>query len=225
MSIYYHLSIKLFVGFVVLFIAARFIGGRELKKLNVFDFITAIVLSELVGNVLYQKEVDALHMSYALVFWTLLIYIIDKIKMKLAKTRKLFEGVPDMVIEEGEIKKEVLRKNRVDLNELLALLREKGYFSIGDVKYAFLETNGNISVIDKKTNAFPHPLVLDGEYSKLAFDTLGKDQEWLLAKIQEQGYTDIAQIFYAEYQEGDNLYIQPQPEHTKRKSSSETGSR
>ncbi|MFC4102076.1 DUF421 domain-containing protein [Paenibacillus xanthanilyticus] len=103
------LTIKLVVGFVVLFVVTKFIGGRELRQLNVFDFISAIVLSELVGNVLYQDEVNALHMSYALLLWTTLIYLIDKITLKFDNTRKLLDGETELVVEEGIINKMVLK--------------------------------------------------------------------------------------------------------------------
>lgn len=214
---YWHLTVKLLVGFTVLFFVARFIGGRELKKLNVFDFISAIVLSELVGNVLYQEDVNAVHMSYALIFWTLLIYLIDKIKLKAAKARQILDGEPGLVVEKGRINKEVLKKQRLDLNELLGLLREKGVFSLREVEYAFIEVNGNLSVMKAKQAAgnpdhplLPAPLILDGYIISKSLDRIGRDREWVQQTIAEHGFDSVEQIFYAEYLEGQELLIQGQ---------------
>ncbi|WP_438445855.1 DUF421 domain-containing protein [Gorillibacterium sp. sgz5001074] len=217
---YFHLSVKLLVGFVVLFVVARFIGGRELKKLNVFDFISAIVLSELVGNVLYQDEVTALHMSFALVFWTILIYIIDKMKLKIRKARSLFDGEPALIIEKGRIRKQVLKDKRLDLNELLVLLREKEIFSIREVDYAFLEGNGNLSVLRGRAAdsggggevQLPAQLILDGQIMTKTLNRIGRDSKWLNRELEEHGVSHVKDVFYAEYTEGSNLLVQKQPD-------------
>lgn len=216
---YTQLTIKLVVGFIVLFVVTKFIGGRELRQLNVFDFISAIVLSELVGNVLYQKEVNSLQMAFALLLWTSLIYLIDKITLKFGKTRKLLDGETELVIEEGTIDKLVLRKHRMEINELLGMLREKDIFSLREVRFAFIEPDGNLSVVRGEQiqygkgglDGLPTPLILDGEIIQRSLVRIKKSEEWLRNELVKQSITDVHTIFYAEYLKGYGLTVQMQP--------------
>ncbi len=142
---------KLIVGFIALFLVTRFIGGRELKHLTIFDFISAIVLTDLVGSMLYDKHVNVLSMVYSLIFWTLLNFAIDKTTLRSRKLRRFFDGTAKMVIFDNRIDKSILREHRIDLHELLSLLREKNVFSVREVRYAFLEPNGSLNVIKEES--------------------------------------------------------------------------
>ncbi|RIX59253.1 DUF421 domain-containing protein [Paenibacillus nanensis] len=215
---YLHLTIKLLVGFVVLFIVTKFIGGRELRQLNVFDFISAIVLSELVGNVLYQEEVNAIQMSYAILFWTGLIYLIDKITLKFHNTRKLLDGESELVIEEGIIDRKVLSQHRLELSELLGMLREKDIFSIREVRFAFIEPDGNVSVVKGEKiqygsgdlGSLPAPLIMDGKLVKKSLTRLEKNEDWLRHELLKKSIHDFQEVFYAEYLTGYGLLVQTQ---------------
>ncbi|MFC4099155.1 DUF421 domain-containing protein [Paenibacillus xanthanilyticus] len=216
---YLQLSVKLITGFVVLFVMTKFIGGRELRQLNVFDFISAIVLSELVGNVLYQRDVTALHMSYALLLWTAMIYLIDKITLKFDATRKLLDGESELVIEEGIIDRNMLRKHRMELKELMGLLREKDVFSLREVRFAFLEPDGNVSIVKGEALRYgeggvaslPTPLVMDGVLVKKSLKQVDKSEEWLREELRLRSVTEIQQVFYAEYLQGHELLVQLKP--------------
>ena len=220
METFFHIFIKLLVGFVSLFVATKLIGGREVKQLTVFDFISAIVLSELVGNVLYADDSNAFHMIFAIVTWAILIISIDKITLKFKKSRPLLDGEPHLIIEQGIIDKSILKKHRIDLTELLSLLRQKDIFSIKEVAYAFIEPNGSISVLKQPqpessqtgTPSLPVPLIMDGELSKQALKKINKEEQWLLKRLHAQGYERVEQIFYGEYNEGEKLHLQEQTE-------------
>ncbi|TLS52369.1 DUF421 domain-containing protein [Paenibacillus antri] len=214
------LTIKLAVGFIALFLVTKFIGGRELKHLTIFDFISAIVLSELVGSMLYDEEINVLYMIYSLTFWTLLNYAIDKLTLKARKARKFFDGDIELVVKNNVIDKAILRKHRIDLHEFLSLLREKDVYSIREVGYAFLEPNGGLNVIKgdsvnkgriAKDLLLPLPVIMDGQIIENALGLLGKDRTWLREEIGKFGFSQASELFYAEYIEGQGLFVQAQP--------------
>lgn len=213
MELLLHVSAKLILGFLTLFIMTKLIGGREVKQLTVFDFISAIVLSELVGNVLFSEKANALHMIYAIVVWSFLILIVDKITMKSNKARKFLDGEPDIIIEQSKIDKGILKKHNMDINELLSLLRQKDVFSIREVDVAFLEPNGSISIMKSKTspkNKLGVPLIIDGQIVQAGVEKIGKSELWIEKEIKSQGYRHVGQILLAEYMEGEALHIQEQ---------------
>ncbi|PZE21581.1 DUF421 domain-containing protein [Paenibacillus xerothermodurans] len=211
MELFLHLSVKLVVGFIALFIMTKLIGAREVKQLTVFDFISAIVLSELVGNVLFVEQANAMHMIYAIAVWGSLIIIIDQITLKSSKARKLLDGEPDIIIEQAKINKSTLKKHNMDINELLSLLRQKDVFTVREVRLAFLEPNGSLSLIRYNAEQLAVPVIIDGNIAETALNRIGKDQMWLDAEIKRQGYQHAGQILLAEYMEGEALHIQPQP--------------
>ncbi|MGZ9584955.1 DUF421 domain-containing protein [Paenibacillus marinisediminis] len=209
MEMFLHIAIKLAVGFMALFISAKVIGGREIKQLSPYDFISAIVLSELVGNGLYVDEVNIAHILFTITLWTSFIVLMNKISIKKRNTRKLLDGMPSYFIHDGRVDKEQLRKNNMDLDEMLSLLRQKDIFSVNQVKFAIIESNGNISVFknDMNANQLAFPVIMDGEIQLDALHRKSKEQLWLVNELKKQGYKGIEDIFYAEITQGGELVV------------------
>ncbi|MEC3434952.1 DUF421 domain-containing protein, partial [Bacillus cereus] len=144
------ITIELFVGFFVLLIATKILGKTQISQLTPFDFISAIVLGELVGNTIYDPEVKVWSILYAVLVWTVLIYAIEVITQKYRGTRRFFEGYPSIIIRNGYIDRDQLKSNHLDINQLQQMLRQqKDIFSIREVEYMILEPNGHISVPKK----------------------------------------------------------------------------
>lgn len=209
MSEYVHIAIKLAVGFAALFISAKIIGGREINQLTPYDFISAIVLSELVGNGLYTDEVNIIHILYTITLWTSFIVIVNKITLKARSARRVFEGTPSYFIKNGVVDKKILGAKNMDLDEMMSLLRQKDVFSVKDVEFAILESNGNISVFksNMNKNQLAYPVVLDGEIQLDALHRHGKEQMWLIRELKKQGYNQVEDVFYAEMSQGGDLYV------------------
>lgn len=150
------ITIELFVGFFVLLVATKILGKTQISQLTPFDFISAIVLGELVGNTIYDSEVKVWSILYSVLVWTVLIYAIEVITQKFRGTRRFFEGYPSIIIRNGHIDRAQLKSNHLDINQLQQMLRQqKDIFSIREVEYMILEPNGNISVLKKANTNLP----------------------------------------------------------------------
>ncbi|WP_181349111.1 DUF421 domain-containing protein [Thalassobacillus sp. CUG 92003] len=219
---YFHIFIETVFGFAALFVLTKVLGKSQITQITAFDFIAALVLGELVGNALYDPEVGVAEIGYAVLLWGILIYATELITEKVKKTRGLLEGRPSIIIYKGKMLKEQLSKSKLDINQLQHLLRSKDVFSVQDVEYAVLETDGTISVLKKShmqnptrgdLNLQPQPvplpttLISDGE---VIWDNLletGFDREWLETQLQYQNVNDISNVLYAEYKQGEALYV------------------
>ncbi|WP_199614214.1 DUF421 domain-containing protein [Paenibacillus alkalitolerans] len=225
-EIYFHLAVKLAVGFISLFVITKLIGRRQIKKLTTFDFISAIVLSELVGNTLYEKEANSLRMIYTIAVWAAFIVVVDKVTIRWYKARKALDGLGQIIIKQSKIDMQVLKKNNLDLNELLSLLRQKDVFSLKEVEYAMLEPNGSISVLKKAQYSnvtlrdaeitpkkAPPPIVfiLDGKIMENSLKEYNKNTAWLFNELNKQGYKTPEEVLYAEWTEGDTVFVVEQP--------------
>lgn len=109
-------------------------------------------------------------------------------------------GQPSLLIYRGKIDEKVLRKERLTLNELEEKLRSNNVFNLGDVEYAILETNGEVTVIQKpeKRNVIAEDLNISPEYEGISYDlvidgkimeknlkSIGKDEKWLIAQLKK----------------------------------------
>lgn len=211
-------------GFVALFLLTKVLGKTQISQLTAFDFIAALVLGELVGNALFDKKTGILEIAYVIVLWGALLYIVEKLTQRFKRTRFFLEGKPAVVIHQGQIIREVMKKNKIHVDELQQLLREKNVFSIQEVEYAILEVDGEVSVLKKSEYQTPtkkdlniapskaqmaRKLISDGEIIKDNLSEIGLSEDWLKNELARQNFHSVEDVFYAEYMENKKLYIQP----------------
>ncbi|KAA0548779.1 DUF421 domain-containing protein [Bacillus sp. BGMRC 2118] len=218
------ITIELTVGLLALLVATKIVGKTQISQLTPFDFISAIVLGELVGNALYDSKIHVWSILYAIGMWTLLIYIILILTQKFRNTRTFLEGNPSILVRNGKIDREQLRLNKLDINELQQLLRqEKDIFSLREVEFAILEPNGQISALKKPKYAsptiddfglkqkkvyLPISLVNDGVIDYDNLDTSGYDEQWLRDQLLENGINRVEDVLYADWMEDEGFYYQ-----------------
>ncbi|MCM3713689.1 DUF421 domain-containing protein [Halalkalibacter oceani] len=217
------LTAELFVGFFALLIMTKILGKNQITQLTPFDFISALVLGELVGNAIYDKDIGLQYVLYAIAVWGALIYFIEMLTQKFRASRSILEGSPSLIISNGKIQYNELKKNKLDLNQLHHLLREKGVFSVREVQFGILETNGSVNVMRKKkfdtpvnedlgipakSVHLPIFLILDGEIVEESLTVLKKEPEWLIQELQQRGIPGPSSVLFAEWLEGDGFEIQ-----------------
>lgn len=222
MNIFY-LTIEIVIGFFLLFILVKIVGKKIINQISPFTFIAAIVLGELLGNALYDEKVGVLYIIYSMVLWALLLLVVEISGQKLLKLRLIFEGKPSVLIRDGVINRDQLKKNRMNINQLQSLLRQSETFSIREVAYCYLESNGSISILKKspyqkttredfnkplKQVHVPVTLIRDGELLVDELWDIGKNKEWLMVQLKTHNVTDIRDVFIAEWLENDGMFVQ-----------------
>lgn len=223
MHLYIKLTFELLVGFIGLIISVRVIGRRQMQQVTPFDFVSAVVLGEIVGNILYDHETHWYHMLYGIFIWTLFSYLLEVINSKSLSLRKVISGTPSIIIDHGIIKYDVMKKEKIDFNELLSFLRQKDVFSVTEVLYAFVETSGAVSVMKKSQYEQPTredmkvktpennlnlAVICDGQLIKDNLNLLNITEDWVLNQLKSHGITDSSSVLYAEY-DSKKFYYQP----------------
>ncbi|WP_028782090.1 DUF421 domain-containing protein [Thalassobacillus devorans] len=221
---YFRILLEASFGFAALFVLTKVLGKSQITQLTPFDFISAIILGELVGNALYDPEVGLWQIAFAVLVWGILMYVTEILTEKVKATRGFLEGQPSIVIHKGKIIREELKQNKLDINQLQHLLRSKDVFSLREVEYAVLETDGSISVLKKsldqtptrgdlnltpQTTPLPMAFISDGEVLWDNLEEAGFDKQWLSTQLQQQEIADYTEVLYAEYKEGEDLYVLP----------------
>ncbi|MDF2556967.1 MAG: hypothetical protein K0R71_795 [Bacillales bacterium] len=223
MAHYKDVFLELFIGYFALLILTKILGKTTISQSSTFDFIAVLVLGDLVGAAMYAKDAKVFHVLFAIAIWGALIFFTALITQKFRKTRSIFEGTPQLIINKGKIVFDVLKKNQMDLDQLSMGLRLKDAFSFYEVEYAFLEPNGDLSVIKKmpyntvttkdinlapKSHSLSYHVILDGEIIEQSLQAAQKDKFWLLNELKHYNYQNEKEVFVAEWNEETGLFIQ-----------------
>ncbi|PRX28030.1 uncharacterized membrane protein YcaP (DUF421 family) [Orenia metallireducens] len=214
----------LLIGFIALFLLTKLLGRRQIRQLTAFDFIFSIVLGELLGNAIYDPEVNFLYILYTLSLWGLLMFGVQLIEQKSIKLRKFISGNPAMVIREGQIDYKKLKETRMNITQLRSLLRQESVFSLKEVEYAILETDGELSVLKKsdheqvtrkdlnipgKSVKLPIILISDGQVLWQNIHKHNLTKKWLEQELLNNNIHRFDDVLYAEWSEGEELYVIP----------------
>ncbi len=215
-------GIKTLIAYVLLLVSTRIMGRKMVAQVTFFYFVVAIIVGSVVANIAVNQDMPVVSGFTVLIALTVMTIGIQFLLPKSFLLRKLVDFGSIIVIENGRIISENLKKCRLRLDNLLMLLREKDAFSIADVEYAVLETDGKLSVLKKsqKQPVTPSDLKIPTSYIGLSKDIImdGKvlaenlkganlNREWLEQMLQAQNYQRVEDVFYAGLDTSGNLYI------------------
>ena len=198
----------LFFYFFIM-ISYRLMGKREIGQLGVIDLIVSILIAELVA-ISIENINEPLVLTVAPITVLVLIEILFAfISVKSRKFRNLLDGKPSIIINKGIINYKEMIKQRYSLDDLLLSLRQNNIKSIEDVEYAFLETNGKLSIfkynIFKTNSTYPLALIIDGVIQDKTLKEIKHSKFWLTNCLRKQDI-DLSNVFYAFYK-NKKIYI------------------
>lgn len=135
--------------YIVVFLVIRFMGKREIGKLSVFDLVISVMIAE--SAVLVIEDTKRPIWEGILPMVTLLVIqlVLSFIILKNRKLRMVFDGKPSLIISKGKLNRDVMKKQRYNLDDLMLQLRENKIQNVADVEFAILETSGKLSIIPK----------------------------------------------------------------------------
>jgi len=214
--------------FVSLLLFTRILGKTQIGQLTFHEYITGITMGSIAGS-MASSEADKFWSNYYDLFlFALLTYLLSLISIKNRPLRKLIEGSPTIVIENGCIIKKNMHAMRYDLDELNAQLREKDIFDINEVQYATIEPTGQLSVILKPDfqpltkgdmnihlpNAtFPVEIIMDGQIIEENLNKQNLTHAWLTAQLTKRNITSPAHVMYAVIDSKGQLFISAKGSH------------
>lgn len=137
-------------AFFFIFLLTRIIGRRELGNLEPFDLILLVVLGDLIQQGVTQSDYSVTGLVLAAGTIALLTVVVSYVSFRFPVTRPLLEGQPIVVIQDGNVLEQNLRRERLTRQELAEAARLQQIPSLDQVSWAILEKGGQISFIEKK---------------------------------------------------------------------------
>ncbi|NRR01878.1 DUF421 domain-containing protein [Brevibacillus sp. RS1.1] len=216
-------------SYFFLLILVRLMGKRELGKLSVFDVVISIMLAEMAALAIEDVDKPALRFYLPMLLIALLEVAFAYVSLKSKKFRDTVDGSADLIIENGQIREQAMRRNRLNMDDLMVHLRQKDVKNIADVEFALLEPTGQMSVFLKEQKekvtredlalmkklqvgpvsykGLPIPLILDGKVRTEALSKIGQNELWLKREIRKYGIKDIREVSFCSIDERGIIYL------------------
>jgi uncharacterized membrane protein YcaP (DUF421 family) len=144
--------LRAIVGFLFVLFLTRVVGRRELSSLEPFDLLMIVMIGDLVQQGITQNDFSVTGLMLAGGTIGIMTVIVSYASFKFPRIRPFVEGEPVIVVEDGKPIERNLARNRITVEELAAAARSQQIASIADVRWAVLETSGQISFIPKQSN-------------------------------------------------------------------------
>lgn len=207
---------------IILFLLTKLMGKRQIAELSMFDYINGITIGSIAAEMATSLEDDFLEPLIAMVVYAIVSIIISLLSCKSLKIRNFLIGKPLVLIDNGKLVRNNLKKSKLDLSEFLTQCRTSGYFDISKIDTAIMESNGKISFIpissdrpatpnDFKINVsqekMPINIILDGVLLKDNLKRTGNEENWLYKQLKNQKISKISEIFLAMCDSNNNLIV------------------
>ena len=202
--------IRTLILYLGIIIAVRLMGKRQVGEMQPAELVITILISAVASVPMQDVDIPIAHGLVPILTLVAAEVIISYLSMRSLALRRLLSGKPLRVIEKGEIDRKTLKKLRLTLDDLMEDLRLKGIFDLRQVRYAQMETNGQLSVmlntadspathkalaLDTKDEEPPIMLIADGSLMKETLAELGKSREWLREVLRAHGAERVSQVF------------------------------
>ena len=158
--------IRSLIIFVLLIVGIRLMGKRTIGELQPYEFVITLAVADLACTPMQDISVPLIYGLVPLFSLFVIHYVMTMLSAKFIRFRKVLNGKPFIVIDSDGINSECLTKLNMDVNDLISLIRQQGYFSIEQVAYAIVETNGKLSVLPREDAvapaSIPETLIVEG---------------------------------------------------------------
>ena len=178
---------KTILGYALLYLLMRFMGKREIGQMNLFDFIIILSIADLMVMGIDDYENSIWHSFVPMIIVAVIQKIIAIISLKSNKIRGLLDGKVSYIIIDGKINVNEMKKQRYNMDDLYAQLREEGIKSIQEVETAILESSGKLSVFKNKLEINASlPIITSGKIDYNMLFIMNKDEKWVLKELKKQ---------------------------------------
>lgn len=203
------LILRSVLSLVVLFIITELMGKKQISQLNLFDYIIGISIGSIAASFSVDDSINYLDGILAIIIYGGIATFISFLTTKSITARRFFTGTPLILMNDGNLIYNNLKKSRLDINDLLQIARENGYYDFSQIAYCILEPSGKVSFLPKAkylpvtpsdmklkvaNNGLCSNLVIDGNLMDNNIKYIGKDRDWVITRLSKMGYDDISDL-------------------------------
>ncbi len=207
--------IRTVIVFTVLLMVMRLMGKRQIGEMQPYELVITLIISELACIPMADISVPLLYGVISVVSVYLLHQILCLIDLKISRARTVLGGEPSIVINKNGIDDTQLKKNNLNVSDLIESLRGAGYFSLDSVDYALYESGGSFSALpkqdyEKKQNSLPVVIVSEGKFDEKNVRLTNREKKYYQDVLRGQGCDEIKNILVFTVDGDGKSYLQEQ---------------
>lgn len=187
---------------IILFAITKWLGKRQISQLSFFEYIAGMTIGDIAAQVSTGLDSKFFHGVFAILIFAVVPFFTGILSLKNKTARDFFEGKSTVLIKDGKILEDNLKKEKYTSDELLELLRGKNAFSVADVEFAVLEPSGELNVLLKKdrqpltakdislkvpNEKEPQTVIMDGNVLDEPLSASGHNRAWLHSELEKLG--------------------------------------
>ncbi|MCI8656118.1 MAG: DUF421 domain-containing protein [Oscillospiraceae bacterium] len=198
--------------YFILMTGLRLMGKRQIGELEPSELVLTLIISDLAAVPMQDFGIPLVNGVFPIVTLLCVSMLLSFFSLKSIRFRGLVCGYPTVIIRDGKVLQQNMARNRFTVDELLEQLRSQGYSDLTAVKYAVLETSGQVSVLPYTKDSPVTPQVMnltsqddvtlpvlvinDGHIMSENLSASGYDALWLDKQLKERRLTSPRQVFF-----------------------------
>ena len=209
--------IRTVILYFVITIGLRLMGKRQIGELEPTELVITLLISDLASVPMQDFGVPLLDGLVPIAVLLSLSMLVSYFNLKSIRFRNLVCGEPAILIQNGKVSLKAMAKNRFTLDELLEQLRSQGIFDLAAVKFAILETDGQLSVLPyarEQSEALPTLIINDGRLMEKNLRHRGLNDVWLNRALQLHKISSVKDVFFLSVDDSGNILLIPREDRT-----------
>lgn len=223
--------IRTIILYFLVIISIRLMGKRQIGELQPYELVITLMLSDLASLPMQDTRLPLLLGIVPIITLLFVKVLISEIQQHSTFFERLLDGTPSVIISNGKINLDMMKKQKLTMNDLLEELRSAGYLDIKDIQYAIIETNGTISIIpkslydnlkredlniEKDDPKMPLVLLEKGKVNKGSLKKIKKDEAWLEKSLKSLNYPKKKDLYLVMLDSKGEFFIQKNIKEEKR---------
>ncbi|QAT49003.1 DUF421 domain-containing protein [Caproiciproducens sp. NJN-50] len=206
-------------SYLSLFILTKLMGHKQISQLDFFDYITGITIGSIAAELATDLE-EPWKPLLAMIIYAMVTLLLSVIARKFPRTRKYLNGTSVIIMDNGKLNRESLKKVKLDVNEFLVMCREQGYFDLSSIQTALFEYNGKLTILpissrrptipedfqlNPKQETLFAEVIMDGRIIQKNLQQIGFDLNWLSKQLNQHGIRSYEDVFLAVCDRNQNI--------------------
>lgn len=211
--------------YFLIIIGLRFMGKRQIGELEPTELVLTMLLSDLASVPMQDFGIPLLNGVIPIMTLLSLSMLLSYFNLRCIRFRSLLCGEPAVIIQNGVLQQKAMKHNRLTVDELTEELRSQGICDLKSVKYAILETNGQLSVLPYTAQqpvtpaqmeldveddvSLPTVIVNDGRLIRRNLKVAGRDENWLRQQLKAHKLSTTSQVYFMSVDGGGKVICLP----------------
>ncbi|MBQ9118339.1 MAG: DUF421 domain-containing protein [Clostridia bacterium] len=205
--------IRTIVVFVALLLIMRLMGKRQIGEMQPYELVITLIIADLACIPMEDPSTPLLYGLVAILTVYFLHQTVCLIDLSFSSARKFLSGSPSIVLNKNGVDDTQLKKNNLDVTDLIESLRSAGYFSLDSVEYALYEAGGSFSALPKKNyeqkqNSLPIVIINGGKFDMKNVTLTGKDEQYYRSVLAAQGCSNPKRVLVLTVDGEGKAYLQ-----------------